>query len=171
MKTWILDFKEIQLSWNWVIVYIFSIGAFNKEISKGKFQLFKHDVGGRALYELMAFFVSSVASSFSFGVAVWTIATIAKLDAFMTSTITCLRVNGSENVRGIDRRWITKLFQRFFQGLSRSCVSCFENGRGSSKLKSWSRASIWQPKTVVKIHFSTVLDLSGSQDSIFKTFI
>lgn len=77
-----------------------NIGSSNEPVSKDILQIFKHEVSVSVLYAFMGFYVFSVAFSSDFGVVDGTIATLARLDAFVATTNACPRADGSEKFRG-----------------------------------------------------------------------
>lgn len=90
-----------------------NIGSLNEKVSEDNLQLFKHDVAVRVLHEFMGFSVSSVASSSESRVVEGTIATLARLDAFVATTVTCLRADGSEKVGGHRQKLYSETFSAF----------------------------------------------------------
>lgn len=89
-----------------------NVGSLNGKLPEYNLQLFKRDVLFRVLHALMDFSVTSVVSSDS-GVAEETSATLAGLDSFLATTVTCLRADGSEEVCGHSQKLYRNTFPSF----------------------------------------------------------
>lgn len=90
-----------------------SIVLLNKKFFERIFQHFRHDVAVRVIHEVMRFFVFSVAPSSDSGGWEGTIATLSRLDAFLTPTVTCLRVDCSEKAGSHRQKMYSETFSIF----------------------------------------------------------
>lgn len=85
-----------------------STRSLNEEVSQDILELFKHEFTVCGLHEITGFSFFSVASSSDSSAVERTIATLARLDAFLATTITCLRADGSDKVGSLRQKFYSE---------------------------------------------------------------